>query len=271
MSAEHEFMQGVDNLAIRTAGLAWLKLTRDAHIHERCFYLTDCVRRLGRRELRIFDVGCGSGLALYYLDSCVRGAVSNYLGIDMLSPDRLRSRYGNISIPHEFGQAYLDDDWNYGEFDLVWCAEVIEHLLDDRRLVKKLRSHLSPDGLLIVTTPSKVFVEKTGRFVPGYDAVSSTQDGGHVRTGYDLDMLRELGHCSGLALQSHAWLMPGNASDVRWHLNPHPSPIGTVARNVRDRFVRRCADFVLNGDPGLYADRYMTISATFAPRKNNGA
>ena len=103
-------------------------------------------------------------------------------------------------------------------------------------------------------------------FIPGYETISTTQDGGHVRTGYDLSMLRALAHDCGLALESHAWLMPGAAQDVRWHLNPNPSPVDALARNIRDIFARRNTGFVVNGDPDLYADRYMTISATFSIR-----
>jgi SAM-dependent methyltransferase len=263
-------MHAFDNFAIKAVGLPWLQLTRDAYIHERCVYLTDCVRRLGRANLQVLDVGCGSATALFYLYFYAKRAVGRYVGIDMLPPGRLRVRYKEIAIPSEFHQVYLDKDWNYGEFDLVWCAEVIEHILDDRKLLRKLRSQLRPHGVLIVTTPSKVFVENMAPFVPGYDAVSTIQDGGHVRTGYDLDMLRALGDDCGLTLNSHGWLMPGTAPDVRWHLNPTPSPGGSLARNIRDIFARRNADFVTNGDPDLYAHRYMTISATFSNGNRTG-
>ena len=110
----------------------------------------------------------------------------------MLSPERLQARYEGIGIANEFHQVHLDDDWSYGEFDVVWCAEVIEHLLDDRKLLRKLRSQLHPRGILIITTPSKAFIEGMARLVPGCEAISTVQDGGHVRTGYDLEMLRAL-------------------------------------------------------------------------------
>ena len=72
-------MQAVDNFAIKAIGLPWLELTRDSHIHERCVYLTDCVRRLGRTGLRILDVGCGSATAFFYLHSYARRAVGRYV------------------------------------------------------------------------------------------------------------------------------------------------------------------------------------------------
>ena len=263
-------MHAIDNFAIKTIGLPWLTLTRDSHIHERCVYLTDCVRRLGRTGLRLLDVGCGSATALFYLNNYARNAVAAYVGIDMRSPARLRIRYKDIGICGEFHQVYLDEDWDFGEFDLIWCAEVIEHILDDHKLLKKLRSQLRPQGTLIITTPSKVFVENMARFVPGCETISTIQDGGHVRTGYDLSMLRALGDECGLTLESHAWLHPATAQDVRWHLTPDPSPVGALARNIRDIFARHNAGFVVNGDPDRYAHRYISISAIFSNGDHRG-
>jgi SAM-dependent methyltransferase len=164
----------------------------------------------------------------------------------------------------------LDEDWDFGEFDLIWCAEVIEHILDDHKLLRKLRSHLRPQRILIITTPSKVFVENMARFVPGCETISTIQDGGHVRTGYDLSMLRTLGDDCGLTLESYAWLHPATALDVRWHLRPDPSPVGALARNIRDIFARSNAGFVVKGDPDRYAHRYISISAIFSNRNHRG-
>jgi 2-polyprenyl-3-methyl-5-hydroxy-6-metoxy-1,4-benzoquinol methylase len=261
------FKHVLDNVAIKTIGRPWLELTRDSHIHERCAYLTDCVRRLHTQNLRMLDVGCGSATVLFYLENYAKNAVSRYVGLDMLPQTRLRNRYKDISIRTEFHQLYLDQDWNFGEFDLVWCSEVIEHIMDDRKLLKKLASQLRADGTLIITTPSKLFVEMMGRDVPGYDSVSTAQDGGHVRTGYDLPTLRTLGDDCGLTLLSHAWVHPSTAQDVRWHMVPNPSPVAAVARNLRDILARRHADFVRGGDPALYAHRYVSISAIYGKKK----
>ena len=41
-----------------------------------------------------------------------------------------------------------------GEFDLVTCMEVIEHVADPSTFVKALARRLAPDGLLILSTPN---------------------------------------------------------------------------------------------------------------------
>ena len=43
------------------------------------------------------------------------------------------------------------------EFDLAWCAEVIEHLLDPAFTIAEFKRVLKPGGLLIMTTPNQGF------------------------------------------------------------------------------------------------------------------
>lgn len=43
------------------------------------------------------------------------------------------------------------------EFDLVWCSEVIEHLLDPSFTVAEFKRILKPGGSLVMTTPNQGF------------------------------------------------------------------------------------------------------------------
>lgn len=99
-----------------------------------------------------------------------------------------------------------------GEFDQIVCLEVVEHLLDDARLLRNLASVLRPDGRLILTTPSAAH----RRLVR--ERLSASEDGGHVRWGYtDEEVIAlfeqaglrvvNLGHISGVISQQLTNLM----------------------------------------------------------------
>jgi 2-polyprenyl-6-hydroxyphenyl methylase/3-demethylubiquinone-9 3-methyltransferase len=42
-----------------------------------------------------------------------------------------------------------------GQFDVVTCMEVIEHVMDPRAFVAELVRHLRPDGLMLLSTPNR--------------------------------------------------------------------------------------------------------------------
>jgi SAM-dependent methyltransferase len=81
-----------------------------------------------------------------------------------------------------------------GKFDQIMCLECIEHIQNDRKLVRDLAALLKPAGILILTTPYKHHKAYYG------EALSSTEDGGHVRWGYTHDELKELLAESGLTV-----------------------------------------------------------------------
>ena len=215
----------MDRLLIRFAGLPYLRLTRDALIHERCEYLMAKVREIGKAGLRILDVGCGSGMALYYLSRFCRDVVREYVGVDM-EVRRLHKRWDFVKLPHAFYHVNLDQEWDFGKFDLVWCSEVIEHLTEDERLFNRMSSHLDSAGVLIITTPSRPFVERMGRVIPGFDRVSPAQDGGHVRVGYELGDFERMAQRNGLSILSHSWLSPCSEAELRVRCQA-----GTLARS----------------------------------------
>lgn len=77
-------------------------------------------------------------------------------------------------------------------FDQILCLEVIEHIQDDRAVVRELAALLKPNGTLMISTPYLHYRGMEG------DRISAVEDGGHVRWGYDLAQLRELAAQAGL-------------------------------------------------------------------------
>jgi SAM-dependent methyltransferase len=80
-----------------------------------------------------------------------------------------------------------------GKFDQIICTEVIEHILNDRKLLRDLASLLNPGGRLLLTAPYK-YAKK----LLGDGTLSEIEDGGHVRIGYTHEELKQLFKLSSL-------------------------------------------------------------------------
>ena len=100
--------------------------------------------RAGRRVL---DLGCGEG------DFAAAAAEA---GADVLSVDvaaeairRARARHPDLRFEHVDDTLPADD----ASFDLVWCSEVLEHVLDTARLLSEARRVLRTGGVIAATTP----------------------------------------------------------------------------------------------------------------------
>jgi len=101
---------------------------------------------------RILDIGCGRGWMSSYLSS-----FGQVVGIDF-APEAIegaRKHYG------EHGLFYVVDAYtdlatfsDSGQFDVIVCSEVIEHVEDQSTLLKQIHSLLNSGGLCILTTPN---------------------------------------------------------------------------------------------------------------------
>jgi 2-polyprenyl-6-hydroxyphenyl methylase/3-demethylubiquinone-9 3-methyltransferase len=130
-----------------------LKYIRDqVDQHWQC---DECSRRPldGRTAL---DVGCGAGL----LAEPLARLGATVTGLDA-APELIA-----VAREHAAGQG-LEIDYRAGEleglegqFDLVTCMEVIEHVADPAAFVRALARHLTPGGLLIMSTPNATGMSK---------------------------------------------------------------------------------------------------------------
>jgi 2-polyprenyl-6-hydroxyphenyl methylase/3-demethylubiquinone-9 3-methyltransferase len=130
-----------------------LKYIRDqVDQHWQC---DECSRRPldGRTAL---DVGCGAGLLAEPLAR---------LGATVTGLDAAPALIA-VAREHAAGQG-LEIDYRAGEleglegqFDLVTCMEVIEHVADPAAFVRALARHLTPGGLLIMSTPNATGMSK---------------------------------------------------------------------------------------------------------------
>jgi 2-polyprenyl-3-methyl-5-hydroxy-6-metoxy-1,4-benzoquinol methylase len=246
----------IDNGLLGLFGVRYFQLTRDLTIRDRATYVRHYVHQAPQARVSMLDVGCGSSASLLWLRQSA-DKLASYVGIDRDVVGQGR-RFENFPIPRTFHSVDLDQPWDHGRFDLVTCLEVIEHLINDQALFAKLCTQVAPEGRLLLTTPSTPFIARMGKSIPGFDNVSPTQDGDHVRMGYTVDELRAMADANDMEILSVDWLSRYDVEELRSSVATH-SPIQRTMHNLR--YPRRDpADaWIIGGDPAVNATRYWSI------------
>ena len=101
---------------------------------------------------RVLDVGCGAGLLCEPL-ARLGGEVT---GVDAapenIAAAQAHAEAGGLAIDYRAGEL---SGQGLGQYDLVSCLEVIEHVADKQAFIIELASHLAPGGLMILSTPNR--------------------------------------------------------------------------------------------------------------------
>ena len=110
-------------------------------------HLRAFVRSLGRVE-RALDLGCGDGRLTAELDAAELAAAD----VSRVALERARRRLPGARIAELEPDAPLP--FEDGAFDLVLCAETVEHVRDVQLLLSEARRVLRSGGTLALTTPA---------------------------------------------------------------------------------------------------------------------
>jgi 2-polyprenyl-3-methyl-5-hydroxy-6-metoxy-1,4-benzoquinol methylase len=103
-------------------------------------------------QQKILEVGAGSGNTLVYIKE--KRIAAEVMGVELLNMPGSGQQHAaidhfqvadieqeNIAAPKEY-------------FDVVICADVLEHLADPWTMVDKISGHLKSNGLMIVSMPN---------------------------------------------------------------------------------------------------------------------
>ncbi len=135
-------------------------------------YTLGCIPKTG--TLKVLDIGCGTGINSQVISSLGHDVI----GVD-ISEEAIRKYHSrgfsghvmDIEKPLEFPDE---------EFDLVFCSEVIEHLINVKGLIREIYRILRSNGRIIASTPNSFFWLYRVAAIFGYP-VSELQHPKHVQ------------------------------------------------------------------------------------------
>lgn len=159
MALPHNFSSGDAPIDLQAS--FWNKWNADhrehhqSHISSRqAEVVTSWLERVGKSDMRILEVGCGSGwftptlaslgkvTATDLADEVLGRSAQRWKGIDFVAGDFMKLDFGAAT------------------FDVIVTLEVLSHVFDQQAFVRKLAHHLRPGGHLMLATQNRHVLEK---------------------------------------------------------------------------------------------------------------
>ena len=98
------------------------------------------------------DVGCGAGLIAEPLARMGAAVTGVDAAAENIAVARGHAAGQGLTIDYQHGDV---TQTSFGQFDLVTCLEVIEHVADPAVFIAALARVLNPGGLMILSTPNR--------------------------------------------------------------------------------------------------------------------
>jgi 2-polyprenyl-3-methyl-5-hydroxy-6-metoxy-1,4-benzoquinol methylase len=178
---------------------------------------------------RILDAGCSHGRLAASIAAAHRDCevVAVDVDEDALAAARARAvRFPNMCVQ----RASIGNGRLMGGFDVIVCADVLEHIADEDAAFAWLSGNLRPRGDLLLHVPADPQDHRIETLHEAMEEEIATQQGPHVRLGYSPERLRQLAATAGLTVVGVRWTfhhpLTQLAADVdTWTYLRHARPI----------------------------------------------
>ncbi|MCK5163229.1 MAG: class I SAM-dependent methyltransferase [Desulfobacula sp.] len=99
----------------------------------------------------VLDVGCGSGYGLKYLKEQLPGIMIHGIEASPGCREILTEKIGAVLLDSDVDGPWLHK--NKGRFDLIIMRHVVEHLLSPIETLSRLKTALTPGGMIYIAVP----------------------------------------------------------------------------------------------------------------------
>lgn len=154
------------------------------------------------RRGKLLDIAAGSGIAAEALRD--QGWEVSATDISEELVGQIRARGDIDAQVHDLAEGPLP--FSDGHFQAVFAGEIIEHLVDTAHFLNELARVLTPDGVVVITTPNLASFENRLRLLLGRYPIwveYELSDQGHVRS-YTAPTLRAQLRCHGFVVEEVA-------------------------------------------------------------------
>ncbi len=134
---------------------------------------------------RVLDIGCGTGTMSFYFS----GRGIDTIGIDVsknaIEIAKRNAKKLGLSAKTKFFVADFPKSKPSGQFDLIICTEVLEHLKDDSKAISEIHDLLKKGGMVLFSSPLNTSVLYRLNLTTFFD-----KDVGHLRRYDEMEFIR---------------------------------------------------------------------------------
>jgi SAM-dependent methyltransferase len=167
-------------------------------------HLIHAVEPLLSSGARILDAGSFDGKLAAHFAATYRNCEVVAADVDEVAVAAARARaerLPNLRVE----RAVIGGKTTLAAFDVVVCADVLEHIADEHAAFEWLALRLRPGGHLLLHVPAEPQEHAISEVGEAMAAEVASGNGPHLRLGYSPERLHDLTAACGLIVIDHAW------------------------------------------------------------------